>query len=201
MPNRKLSDAERLAALQEINPVWEGVPFDPDRTTILAQDMPFFPGYRFLEVADFESDGATKRGFFIYKPGDVHAIDWSNDPFYKLAAKNFVLNAETAALYLRFFFRYVRGPQGRFLIIDHVDDVPWRDELPPSTRRAVAEVILPVQLVDQESDGSFIFHMCMLFKQALFESEVRVGPDGHVGLSEGDILINDMPVQDDVFGA
>lgn len=200
MPQQKLTDEERFSVLQEINAGREGSAFDEKTVTIIAQDLPFFPGYRFLDIVDYEENATPQHGFFIYKPGDVHVIDWTNQPFYELAAENFVLNAQTVSPYVRLFFQYVRSSQGRFLIIDTIDDIVWRNELPPAARKAVSDMITPLELVRQDPDGSFVLRLCMLLKNALFRNEVRVSTTGDVALSLGEVLIEDMPVQDDILG-
>ena len=51
----KLDLLECETVLEEINPALKGSHFHPASVTILAQNSHFYPGYRFLDIADFET--------------------------------------------------------------------------------------------------------------------------------------------------
>ncbi|MCB9988078.1 MAG: hypothetical protein H6868_01950 [Rhodospirillales bacterium] len=196
----KLGEEENTAILEEINPLLEGSPFDPVTATILAQDVSFYPGYRFLDINDYETV-PHKRKFALYKPGNAVALNWTNEPVYMLNEKApLQLNADNVAAYVRFFFTYVRGHHGRFVIIETADEIAWREDPPPAARRAVSEMICPMTVTDHDSDGTYHLIACMIFKDSLFKSQVHVTAGGLVSLSDESLLIEDMPVLDDTFG-
>src|SRR5688572_20432938 len=106
----KLEKDECRQVLEEINPALGGGAFSPKTSTVLAQDLSFYPGYRFLDVADYEITPAFRK-FIVHRPGDVTVLDWTNDPIYKLNDKvPLGLTRDTVRDYIRFFFSYVRGP-------------------------------------------------------------------------------------------
>ena len=51
----KLDPQESESVLLEINPKLQGGAFAPASVTILGQEVPFYPGYRFLDMADYET--------------------------------------------------------------------------------------------------------------------------------------------------
>ena len=199
----KLDREESRKLLDEINPVLTDTEFDGDTVTILGHKLPFYPGYRFLEVVDYESVPNRKR-YIVHKPGDVVVLDWSNGPVYALNDRVPVkLDESTIADYVRFFFRYVRGPKGRFILAEIVDDIRWRDEPPSAARKAVSKMITPLHIApDENSDEKakgFDIAACMTFGDSLYKAHIKVSSSGDVSLSDQELLIEDMPLLDDVL--
>lgn len=196
----KLDGKESARLLQEINPVLDGAPFEAGTATILAQKLDFYPDYRFVEIADYHNHPARKR-HVIYKEQHVVALDGSNEPLYALNEKApILLNDDTVAPYVRFFFTQVRGRHGRFLITETVDDIKWREEPPPAARKAVGKIVMPLTLTGRDADGVYRLSACMIFKESLFKAQIAVRPDGIVSIENEELLVEDMPVMDDMFG-
>ncbi len=191
---------EAAPILMEVNQALEGSPFVGESIVVLSQDLPFYPGYKFLEISDHTAQPVRTQNI-IYKQGDVTVLNWTNEPIYALNAKAPIqLNKDTAPLYAKFFFTYVRGRHGRFLIVEGVDEIQWREEPPPAARKAVGKLLTPVTLSNIDADGTFNLVGQMMFKDSLFQSAIHVKPDGLVSLSDEELLIEDMPVQDDTLG-
>ena len=196
----KLELAEIATILDNLNPAFEGTTFDPVETTILAQDVSFYPGDRLLDIADYESHPPMRR-FALYGPKDFTILNFSNEPIYEInQTLPIELNEENVIDYVRFFFTYVRGRHGRFIITEGVDDVNWRDDPPPSARKAIGKMLFPVELERVDEVGDFYLKTCMVFKDNLFTSKVKIEPNGFVTLSDEELLVEDMPVIDDTFG-
>lgn len=196
----KLELADVATILDQVNPDLEGVQFDPVEATIMAVDMPFYKGYRFMEIADHAAMPPAQR-FIIYKPGDHTVLNFTNEPIYALNKKApITLNEENVADYVRFFFTYVRGRHGRFIITEYVDDIAWKEDPPPAARKAIGKMLIPVTLKEITPEGVFHMQACMMFKDSLFKSDIKITPAGNVSLSNEELLIEDMPVLDDVFG-
>ena len=104
-------ELEQIATyLDQINPHLDGSEFDPVDTTIMEIDVPFYPGYKFLDVADY-STAPGKRRFILYKPqdgqspSDAVVLDWTNEPIYTLNhTLPIYLDDDTVSAYVRFFF-------------------------------------------------------------------------------------------------
>ncbi len=196
----KLELEDIATILEEVNPHFDGLVFDPVQTTILSWDMPFYEGYRFLDIADHTAMPPLQR-FVIYKPGEVIVLDFTNEPIYALNQKAPIhLTESNIEDYIRFFFTYVRGRHGRFLIVENVDDIAWKEEPPPAARKAIAAMMCSITLKEIGEDGVFDLEVCMIFKDSLFKSKVSVDPKGFVKLSNEELLIEDMPVLDDTLG-
>lgn len=196
----KLELAEVATILDQVNPSFDGAEFDPVETTIMAVDMSFYPDYRFLEIANHSVSPAMER-FVIYNPEKFTVLDFSNEPIYALNKETPInLNEDNVVEYVRFFFTYVRGRHGRFLIAEGVDDINWKEEPPPAARKAIGKMLKVLNITEKAEDGSYKLQTTMMFKDSLFKSDVNVTSDGSVSLTEEELLIEDMPVLDDTFG-
>ncbi|MFA7277079.1 MAG: hypothetical protein WC043_09795 [Pseudobdellovibrionaceae bacterium] len=180
---------------------FDGISFNPQNSIIMARDLSFYPGYRLYDMADHTHIPAARR-FVLMKDGDLVILDFTNAPIYALNSRlPLVLNEDTVRDYVRFFFNFVRGRHGRFLITESVDDIAWRDEPPPAARKSVGKLIMPLTLLKSDrGDGSYIFQAQMMFRDSLFQADILVAKDGAVQLSNEQLLIEDMPVLDDIFG-
>ncbi|MEK7801928.1 MAG: hypothetical protein AAB276_05685, partial [Pseudomonadota bacterium] len=164
-------------------------------------DLSFYPGHRFLDIADHSHIPAARR-FLIEKDEHYTVIDFTNMPFYGLnSSVPIKLTKETLGDYTRFFFQFVRGRHGRFLIVESVDDIQWREEPPPAARRAIGKLITPMTLIPNDTpNGPYHLLAQMVFKDSLFQSDITVTETGMVSLSNEKLMIEDLPVLDDVFG-
>lgn len=197
--HKKLELEEVATILDKLNPEFDGKVFDPLETVILSQESPFYKGLQFLDIADHTIHPPIHR--YVLYSDDSHVIlTFSNEPIYALNLSHpIVLNEENATEYAKFFFSYVRGRHGRFIITENVDDVNWRDDPPPSARKAIGQMLQPVTL-DSSDEKGYHLTACMVFKDSLFKSKITVDAKGYVSLSDEELLVEDMPILDDTFG-
>ncbi len=191
-------DGERAARiLAEINPHLEPVPFHADSTTIRTQSLPFYRGYHLCELTDMSAVPAARK-YAIYKAGDVNVITWTNQTIYETNEKSpIVLDRQTVAAYVRFFFSYVRGRHGRFVIVESIDDIKWQVEPPLQGRKVMQDMLEPLTLVEETADGAFVLEAFMVFKDSLFKTRIHVKKDGIVSMSDEELKIEGMPVLQD----
>ena len=187
--------------LGEINPHLAPVPFNPESTTIRSQKLSFYKEYAFLELTDLSTVPGARK-YVLYKADskkpDVNVINWTNQTVYDTNEKApIILNEDTIVSYVKFFFGYVRGRHGRFLIIETIDDVRWQIEPPAQGRKVMQEMLSPVELESKEADGTFNLTAFMVFKDSLFKTRIHVKPDGLVSMSEEDLKIEGMPILQD----
>ncbi len=197
---QKLEEKDVKAVLDTFNPLFKGSPFDPSETTIMAQKVPFYPGLRYLDIADYSAVPPIHR--FVLE-GKNHAIvlNWTNEPIYKLNEDiPITLDEDKVCDYVRFFFSHVRGKNGRFLVTESIDDIRWRDDPPPAARKSISQMLLPLEVEEQKEDGSYVLPATVMFKDSLFRCEITVSPGGLVNLDNEELLVEDMPILDDAFG-
>src|SRR5690606_36687122 len=194
----KLDAPDVPVFLDEINPHIEPIPFNPDSTTIRKRRLPFYPDYAFLEMTDLSAIPSVRK-YAIYKKDDVNVVNWTNQTIYDVNEKAPVrLDDKNVADYIRFFFTYVRGRHGRFIVIESVDEIHWRTEPPAQGRKVIQEMVHPIKILSKDEDGTYKAEAFMLFKDSLFKTVVHVTPDGMVNLSEEELKIEGMPIVQDM---
>ena len=194
---QKLATDKVVKMLTDVNLHLSPVSFNPETTTIRTQKLPFYKEYQLLELTDLSTVPGARK-YVIYKPGDVNVINWTNQAIYETNEKApILLTEDTIISYVKFFFSYVRGRHGRFLIIETIDDVRWQIEPPAQGRKVMQEMLAPVELELQETDGTFGLSAFMVFKDSLFKTKIHVKPDGLVSMSEEDLKIEGMPILQD----
>ena len=202
---KKLTKTKAKKVLDDVNPYIDGSRFEPEGSTVMAQDVTFYPEYSFLDLSDYNSHPPRKI-FALYKAGSndndkhVQILNWTNVPIYEVNESAPIQLSESNILdYARFFFSYVRGRHGRFLLTETVEDIQWREDPPPAARKAVAKMIEPMKIIGQDEDGAFHLRCCLMFKDSLFSARVKITPTGEVDISEEELVLEDMPVFDDTL--
>ena len=194
-------DAAKI--LDVLNPLLDGSPFDSALARILSHKLSFYDGYDLVEVTNYDVN-PPRRVSFVYKDGDepeVHILNGTNEPIFALNEKvPLTITSENVYLYARFFFHYVRGRFGRFLIVENVEEIDWKEEPSPAGKKALSKMIMPLTLTSSTDNKDFYLKASIVFKDSLFESDIHVQSDGAVNLSNQELLVEDIPVLDDTFG-
>lgn len=194
---QKLNVEKVARILSEVNSLLAPVSFNEETTTIRSQKLPFYNDHVLLELTDLSTVPGARK-YVIYKPGDVNVINWTNQSIYDTNEKAPIrLSSDNVVSYVKFFFNYVRGRHGRFLIIETIDDVRWQIEPPAQGRKIMQEMLSPVELESEDADGTFNLSAFMVFKDSLFKTKIHVKKEGLVSMSGEDLKIEGMPVLQD----
>lgn len=197
----KLEIEQVASIIDELNKHIQGSIFDALETTILSITVPFYKGYQFLNIADHATEPPLQR--FVFQKEDTTeftVMDWKYSTIYDLNQKVPVNIDESNVLeYVRFFFTYVKGRHGRFIVCETADHILWKDEPPLEVRKSLNKAISPLEIHEKRKDGVFIINAFMMLKDALFAVQVFVDPTGKVTMSDHEILIEDIPVLDSAF--
>lgn len=190
-------DVEKL--LPDVNKAIGDIKFEDSSINIMTALLPFYPDYHLLHVSDTQNI-PVKECYLVGSETSMTMLDWSPDVIHGLN-KNIPiqLTDETIGDYVRFYYNYVRGPHGKFVIVDSVEDIDWNDEPPLSAVKAVGQMIEPLTIVKKDDNGLFHACVCMIFRGALFKISLSVNPDGVIEFINEELLIEDMPVFDSVL--
>lgn len=202
----KLGANEAMEILSVINPFIDPVPFNPETTTVRCQYLGFYDAYAFYELTDLSTIPSARKYALAKVAGkeksDVKVITWTNQPIYEANEKAPIrIDDKNIVDYVKFFFNYVRGRHGRFVIVETVDDIRWQIEPPLQGRKVMQEMLFPVGVTSKDEDGAWILDACMIFKDSLFRTKIHVRPDGLVALSDEELKIEGMPVVSDAIVA
>jgi hypothetical protein len=199
---KKIDKDNTALILEDLKPHLSDVSFTEDETQMLMQELDFYSGYALLDIMSLSHNSPIQRAI-VYNKTTKHTVvlDSTNEPIYELNQKApIVLTPANITAYVQFFFSNVQGKHGRFLVTETVDDLRWREDPPPAARRAIANMLLPVQLTGKNEDGSYDVMMTLMFKGALYKSHAHIEKNGIINLFNEEILIEDMPVLDDRLG-
>ncbi len=199
----KLDVDETAVVLDVVNKSIQGSLFDPLETTILSINLPFYPGYNFLHVADHASHPPLERFVFRKEGAEEYIIlDWRFDTIYALNEKaDFKLDEKSVLEYVRFFFSYVKGRHGRFILCESADHVKWKDEPPAEVRKSLNQALKPLELKEKTKEGVYVLKAYMMLKDTLFTVIVTVDQAGKIGMTDHEILIENIPVLDSLMAS
>jgi len=195
----KLGRKECAAALEIINPLLDDS-FDPSTITILGQDLSFYPGYRFLDITDYGMTPFLHKSV-IYKLDHVVFLDGTNEPIYALNERGALYLAEKTVIeYTRFFFHYVQSSRGKFIIVETVDDISWREDPLLEIRKTLGTILQPMTMKKADEKDGYDLEACILVRESLIKVTVTVSKIGKPVLSNEKLLMDDLPVLDNIFG-
>lgn len=178
--------------LKKINDVSDLSDFDSSTTRLLTHPLSFYPGYHLLVVSDYNLNPQKKINL-IYREEDLMVLDGTIEPFKTMINKGvFLLDENTVEEYVRFYFTYVKAPEGYFYLVDSPDHIPWVEEPSSAARRAISKMLSHLK-VQKADNGEFTLIGSIFFKNALFETEITVHSDGNIELSHQDLLVDDLP--------
>lgn len=194
----KKSDSKKT--LKKINPLLDSCEYNEDQTSIMAVDLPFYHGYRFLSVTDHNVH-PEKKHYVIDGDNDAYIINFTNELIYDLNQKlPILLTEDTVIDYVRFFLEYVVGDFGKITPAENVDDIQWKDNPPPNAKKAIAGMIAPLDILSGTQGQDFTITGYFIFKTDLLKANLVIDKNGHITMENEEILIEEMPILDDVIG-
>lgn len=192
-------DAEQVPRLvAEINAQMKDAQFDDTYTIVRRQSLPFYAEHDFIELVDNTKTPALVRRV-IYQPGNFFILNWTNQPIYTANSKApIIINDDNAVTYVNFFFNFVKGRHGRFVLIDGPEQINWSEAPPEKGMQALRNMIKPLAVTDESDDGTINLLSFMVFKDSLFRAKVELKRDGMVSLTDEALIVEGMPIIEDV---
>ncbi len=184
-------DADAAAPIiAEIKGMLEEKNMDLNALDIRVANLPWYDEYKFYVLQDHE-----QTRYMLYKPGDAELLNWTNEILYRVNDKAPIrLDRKNVIPYAKFFFHYVRGQLGRFIIVEKPDDVAWLDNATEEEMQKVNDRLMPVTYKGIGRDNRYLLTASVVFKNALFKTNIRVAPDGLMELTDEDLLLEDLNV-------
>lgn len=193
-------DPEEMPRLvAEINRELKDKQFDASATVGKKYAMPWYAEYELFEFTDTSTSNPVFTRRLLYRPGDFHIMNWTNGPIYTTNEKAPIsISEENAAPYVKFFFNFVKGRHGRFVIVEDINEINWDGDVPQKGKEAVGKILKPITVTGREDSGKIIMLAFMVFKDSLFRANVIVERDGMVSLSDEALVIEGMPIIEDI---
>lgn len=175
-PQTQLDPNAAQAILAEIAPAILPVKLPHDKTLVQVADLPFYKDYKFYALTDMTLPPPNVR-YMLYKPGDISLMNWTNEPIYSVNEKApIILDRKTLVPYAKFFFHFVRGQLGRFVIVEKPEDMIWLPNANDEEKAKVATHLMPVTYKGIGRDNLFTLTCTVVFKNALFRTDIKVAP-------------------------
>lgn len=173
---KPLDQAATQAMLADIGGDIAPIKLPVDRTDIRVADLPFYEGFKLYALSDTTLPQPNTR-YALYKAGDISLMNWTNEPIYSVNERAPIkLDRKTAVPYARFFFHYVRGQLGRFIIVEKPDEVVWLSNANDKEKAEVAARLMPVTYKGIGRDNLYTLTASVVFKNALFKTDIKIAP-------------------------
>lgn len=184
-------EAEAAAAIiAETKSLLEAKNMDLGALELRVASLPWYDEYKFYILQDHE-----QTRYMLHKTGDTEMMNWTNEIIYRVNDKAPIkLDRKNVILYSKFFFHYVRGQLGRFILVEKPDDVAWLDNANAEEMQKVNDRLMPVTYKGIGRDNRYLLTASVVFKNALFKTNIRVASDGLMELTDEELLLEDLNV-------
>jgi hypothetical protein len=155
-------------------------PFRLDKIRLQMAELPFYKpaGFRAYRLTDLRREKPNQY-LFLAREGDVYLHDFTNQTIYDIneIAPGIRLDTlEHCMAYAKFFFYYVRGQLGSFIIAEIDENVPWLRQAKDHDKRAVRDLLQPLAYHGLKDDGRAYLSATVVFKNALFRTDIAIAP-------------------------
>jgi hypothetical protein len=178
MINLSWQDLDEVSAARLVEEVNAEAPYQlpKTKTKVRVAALPFYDDYKFYGLSDTSLPPPNER-FMLYRTGDVNLMNWTNEPIYRVNDKAPIkLDRKTVVPYAKFFFHYVRGQLGRFIIVEKPEEVSWMASATEEEKQKVNEKLLPLTYKGIGRDNLFTLTGTVVFKNALFRTDIKIAP-------------------------
>ena len=171
-----LDTASSKKMLADIDADIAPVKLSAEQTAIQVADLPFYSDFKLYALSDNTIPQPNTR-YMLYKPNDVSVMNWTNEPIYAVNERAPIkLDRKTIIPYAKFFFHYVRGQLGRFIIVEKPEEVIWLANATDKEKNDVNQLLQPVAYKGIGRDNLFTLTATVVFKNALFKTDIKVAP-------------------------
>jgi hypothetical protein len=162
--------------LADIAPHISPVKLTQGKISVQCAALPFYDEFKLYAVSDSSLPQPNTR-YMLYKPGDASLMNWTNEPIYAVNERAPIkIDRKTCLPYARFFFHYVRGQLGRFIIVEKPEEVVWLVNATDKEKAEVNERIMPITYKGIGRDNLITLTASVVFKNAMFKTDIKIAP-------------------------
>ncbi len=152
------------------------IKFPEGKTTVQRAALPFYDEFALYAVSDTTLPQPNTR-YMLYKPGDVSLMNWTNEPIYSVNERAPIkIDRKTCLPYARFFFHFVRGQLGRFVVVEKPEEVVWLAIANAEEKAEVNKRLMPITYKGIGRDNLITLTATVVFKNALFKTDIKIAP-------------------------
>ncbi len=152
-----------------------------EETIISTRPLSFYKDIVLVRVANTEPD-RTPVSYYLHKKGVLFRLNGSSIPIHEVNATEPIRIDEGNVLdYLRFFCRFVHGPDGAFWLLRNASELSDLKNIDKETLAKLEEVFSPPAIVEQRGE-SFLCQGLIFYGDDLFKARFTVTPFGNVDM-------------------
>ena len=155
-----------------------------DRTRLRRKSLSFYPGCDFYAVTSFNTTPPTTR-YAVAKGGIVKLIDWTLDSIGQInQIAPLKLTRETITDYVRFVLEFLKGPSGRFILIESAAELELPRDM-PADRLAEIKGKIHGLTAQPVPGGGFRLRGIVMFEDVLLATDMEVAANGTLTMTDG----------------
>jgi AAA+ superfamily predicted ATPase len=164
--------------------------------------LPFYANHLLIELR-FADISGPERVFGLHGPDRTCWLDGSSEPIHETnEAESLMLSDETVRDYVRFFFFFVRGESGAFVLLESQEGLNLVGESAPDDQDAgAADVgaselrrrllqlrsrVTPLTTPAMDESGRWLLACVVAYEGCLFTASLQVSPGGEVEMVDDD---------------
>ncbi len=158
----------------DLEEIFPKVKIYEENMRICSFNLPFYEEYKLYSISDISVSSQNFR-YILYKNGDINVLDRTNEPIYHVNEKAPIkINENNCISYAQFFFHFVRGTRGRFIIVEKLEDIDWLSDTTEEEKAKVNNYLKPIMYRGIDSDNLFTLTAIVVFKNALFKTDIKI---------------------------
>lgn len=162
--------------------------------------LSFYPNWRLIAVLNDKGYGPLARFALITEETENPILlDWTQPPVMEINdLAPIQLQKETVLEYAKFFLSFVRGPHGRFKIVESGRDMPWKRGIKGNKKALAIKSMLSPEITEIAS-GTYEIRASILFKDILAHATLTVSENGDIAMGPPSIKIDALPIEPEQF--
>ncbi len=213
---------ERLLLLVKIKGKLPDCPdFQPDQIRLQTAKLDFYQasGTNAYKLSHL-TENAPNQYLFFANDKEIHWHDYTNQAIYNINATTGIHfdSPEMMMAYAKFFFHYVRGQLGRFVVVENANEVPWLASATDIDKLKLTNLVEPIIYQGKKADGREYLTATVIFKTALFKTDIAIALTempiqrqddytiyeethcpGQLELLNEELLVEDLPITDNPY--
>lgn len=173
---------------------------DSSEATLYRCDLPFYDDFDWYDL-QFLRKSPTPHAYFVASDTSWQWLDGQSNVIHNLNASAPVkLAQDNLVRYLRFFCSSIYTSEGRFLVVESVDELEWREEPEPSFKQFLQAHLHPprTDYSEQRPEQGWILSATVVYGDLIADGRFHIGYDGTVAMLDDTEIASDLPLIPDL---
>lgn len=155
-----------------------------DKTRLRKKTLSFYPDCEFYAVTSFGTTPPTTR-YAVARGGIVTLLDWTMETILKVnGIARFTLTKDTVADYVRFVLEFIKGPHGRFILVEDPAEMEFAPGATPDQKAELKGKIHTLSVAPGPA-GGFRLRGVIRFEDVAIATDMEVTSVGGFAMVDG----------------